>query len=345
MFVKGIRVTRSVSRRSLLGASGLAAAAIAAPRLTSAQTPDASPTGPWTFTDDKGVTVTLDTMPTRIIADVNAAAPLWDFGIRPVGVFGWNATQNKDFGPAGGNIDPDQVEVVGYEPELFVYEKAAALNPDLIITVTWEPDNPAEYWSLDFDPDLIETARAAAPVIAISATGSADVNTERFAELAASLGANLESDEQIAAKERFETAKARLQGVASAKSDLVSLFAYLGDGAATWYIASPQDWADLSFYQSLGVTMVQPDVEKFAYWNEISTEEADMYPADIFFHSTRPGTTTEEALIADESFGSLPSIKAGQVAAWNQDFIMSYEGMAIATEGIAAAIEQATKVS
>jgi len=43
--------------------------------------------------------------------------------------------------------------------------------------------------------------------------------------------------------------------------------------------------------------------------------------------------------------GTLPAIAAGQIAPWNQDFIMSYQGMAEATEGIAAAIEGAEKVS
>src|SRR4051812_42919727 len=50
------------------------------------------PDGSWVFTDDRGITVTLPGMPKRIIADVNVAAALWDFGVRPVGLFGWNIT-------------------------------------------------------------------------------------------------------------------------------------------------------------------------------------------------------------------------------------------------------------
>ena len=60
---------------------------------------------------------------------------------------------------------------------------------------------------------------------------------------------------------------------------------------------------------------------------------------------TRPGTMTEEELAAHDTFGKVPSIAAGQIAPWNQDFIMSYQGMAEATEGIAIAIEGADKIS
>src|SRR5690348_13132494 len=79
----------SATRRTVLGG---VLGALAASRLSTSRAQDATPAadGPWSFTDDKGVTVELPARPLRIIADVNAAAPLWDFGIRPVAVFGWN---------------------------------------------------------------------------------------------------------------------------------------------------------------------------------------------------------------------------------------------------------------
>ena len=66
----------------------------------------ATPAAGWSFTDDKGVTVELDAMPERLAIDLNAAAALWDFGVRPTAVFGWDANETGDFGDAGGNIDP-----------------------------------------------------------------------------------------------------------------------------------------------------------------------------------------------------------------------------------------------
>ena len=54
---------------------------------------------------------------------------------------------------------------------------------------------------------------------------------------------------------------------------------------------------------------------------------------------------TGEVMAAHDIFGTLPAIAAGQIAPRNQDFIMSYQGIAEATEGIAAALEGVEKIS
>ena len=307
-----------------------------------AQDATPSPTGDWSFTDDKGVTVTLPVQPTRIVADVNAAAPLWDFGIRPVAVFGWNASETGDFGPAGGNIDPNAVEVVGNPTETFQLEPAVAVRPDLIVTVTWAPDDPTEYWSIG--TDILPQVLQIAPIIALSATGSADINTARFAELAKALGADLATPELIEAKARYEAVFSALPGIAATKSDLSILFMYAADEEKI-YIANPSDWADLTLYQSLGLGLVQPDAAPGSYWEELSFEQAIKYPADILFNSTRPGTFNAEDLKAHSILGQHPAVKAGQVGGWNQDFIMSYQGMATALENIIGVITGANKIT
>jgi iron complex transport system substrate-binding protein len=337
---------RLSTRRDLLsGAIGLSVLALTANSTRAHEsTPAASPAsrGEWSFTDDKGVTVTLPDMPQRIAADVNAAAPLWDFGIRPVAVFGWNATETGDFGPAGGNVDPAQVEVVGTAAETIMVEPLVAVEPDLIVTITWAPDDPNEYWSID--PELVDDVERTAPIVAIAGTGSADVNTERFAELAASLGDDLESDELVAAKARYEAALADFTEVASSKSDLSILFTYVNPAEQVYYVATARDWADLTFYASLGLSIVDPDVDAGSYWEELSMEEAIKYPADVFFNSTRPGNLTAEELQTHPTFGLHPAVQAGQIGGWNQDFIMSYQGMAEALETTAAVIADAEKI-
>jgi iron complex transport system substrate-binding protein len=336
----------SLSRRTMLGATlGVAATSALLSGSTIAQesTPAASPEidRPWSFTDDKGVTVSLETRPERIVADVNAAAPLWDFGIRPVAVFGWNASETGDFGPAGGNIDPNQVDVVGDPVETIQLEKTIVAQPDLLITVTWTPDDPTEYWSIGTEvlPQVLEIA----PLIAISATGSADVNTERFAELAVALGADLETPELVEAKARYDQALADFPAAAAGQSSLRVLFIYAAEGESI-YVANPIDWADLTLYQSLGLNIVQPEVEPGTFWEELSTELANKYPADIIFHSTRPGTMTPDELAAHPTLGQHPAVKAGQIGAWNQDFIMSYQGMTDALETTIATVSASTPV-
>jgi iron complex transport system substrate-binding protein len=177
----------STRRQSVAAASGLLASLPFITRVgaQTEATPGASPAaGGFTFTDDKGVTVTLPERPTVIVADVSAAAPLWDFGIRPVAVSGWTAGGDGYNAAAWGNIDQDAVDVINGEKPLPDPEKLLALAPDLFVTITWDPADPANYWGFE-DADEIERVRSIVPIVAISATGSAAVSTERFAELAA----------------------------------------------------------------------------------------------------------------------------------------------------------------
>lgn len=340
----------SMNRRTLLAASGavIATATLTHKGLTQAASPVASPVAKgWSFTDDKGVTVELDTAPVRIVADVNAAAALWDFGIRPVGVFGWNSSETGDFGPAGGNIDPDQVEIGGNSTEPFQIESVAAMQPDLLVTITWEPENPTEYWSLDFDEAILPLAQKVAPIVAISAVGSADVNTERMAEMAVALGADLATPELAEANETYQAALARLPEVAAEKSDLNVMFAYISREGEQWYIVDPVGWADVSLYESLGVNVVIPE-ESDGYWQTLSFEEALKYPADVIFNSSRGGGTLTlglEELQAHPTYSQQPAVIAGQFGWWNQDFIMSFQGMTDALNAIISTLEPAEKVT
>lgn len=335
------------SRRQVIAVAAGGAAALATGRTFAQEaTPGASPVAAgWTYTDAKGVTVTAEAVPTRIVSDVNTAAPLWDFGIRPVAVFGWNATETGDFGPAGGNVDPAAVEVVGTGDSPFDTEAVLAVDPDLIVTLTWTPDDPSDYWSFT-EPAIVEQARAIAPLIAMSATGFADENTDRFAELAESLGADLATPELGEAKTAYGEALAAFPDQAASKSDLTALFLYAGSGTEPIYFANPEGWADLSLYQKLGLNIVIPEGDDVtAWWQEASHEEAGKYQSDVLFHSTRPGTLTAEEIKAHPTLGQHPAVKAGQVYPWNQDFIMSWQGMKTALDSIINPLLEAEKVS
>ena len=328
-----------LTRRGALGAAaGLAV--VLHGRGAAAARQDASPTSGWSFVDDKGVTVELPEAPQRLVADVNAAAPLWDFGIRPVGVFGWNASETGDFGDAGGNIDPSTVEVAGNATEPIQLEKLASLDPDLTITLTWTLDDPVEYWSIE--EALVPQVQAIAPLLAMSATGRADVNTERFAELAAALGADLETPELAEAKAGYETAKTDFLAAAAAKADLVMLFVGITPEAV--WVANPADWADLNFYLESGVSIVQPDAEPGSYWEQLSHEQALKYPADIIMVSTRPDAIGYDELPEHPTFSAHPAVQAGQAIPWNQDFIMSYQGMTEAMAHMTATLTSSEKV-
>lgn len=332
--------SRTVNRRclTLAAAGGLLLAGRGAP---GAASQESSPSAGWSFTDDHGVTVELPELPARILADVNAAAPLWDFGIRPQGVFGWNVYEDGTFGVAGGNVDPSQVTTTGNVSEPFQLEPAIAFDPDLIVTITWAPDDPLDYWSID--ADILPQVQEIAPIAAISAVGRADVNTRRFAELASALGADLTAPELVEANSRFETAIEDLAATASTRSDLSVLF--FSAGPEGLVVANPPDWADLNFYLESGVNAILPDTAPGTFWQELSLEQALTYPSDIIMASERPGSFQLAELQENPVYSQHPAVKAGQVYGWNQDFIMSYQGMSDAIEHLVAVLDGAQKAT
>ena len=129
-----------LTRRGLLtGAGALGALALLPARRASS----AEDAGSWEFTDDRGVTVSLAQPPQRVVAFVAAAAALWDFGLRPVGIFG---PSRREDGSAGdhqvGNLDLDAVTSVGNTFDEFNIERYAALRPDLLAGLRPGPTKP-----------------------------------------------------------------------------------------------------------------------------------------------------------------------------------------------------------
>ena len=103
----------------------------------------------------------------------------------------------------------------------------------------------------------------------------------------------------------------------------------------------------MSLYQQAGVNVTVPD-ESDGYWQTLSFEEAVRYPADVMFNSSRGGGTLTfglEELRAHPTFSAHPAVAAGQVGDWNQDFIMSYQGMTDAINAIITPLEAAEKVT
>ena len=345
-----------IDRRRVIGlgaglATGMAAMhahGAAARDATPAATPAATPvggvdpvTGEWSFTDDKGVTVTLPRRPERLAIDLNAAAPLWDYGIRPVAVFGWNVGIDGTFNDAGGDVDPAAVELIGDVDERFRVEDAVAVEPDLLITITFDDDDPGDYWS--FDPDVLTQIQGRFPLIALSASRSAGEGVERFAELAAALGADLSAPDLVAAKDAHTAKVAEVRSAIAAAPDLTVLFAYLS--GTELYLASAPDWGDLSYYASLGLRIEAVGADPGTYWTRISAEEIGGYPADALFRSTRPGTLTPAELAADAVFSLHPAVAAGQIFDWNQDVILSYPGLTAALDVILDGVRSSRKVT
>jgi iron complex transport system substrate-binding protein len=333
------------TRRSVLAASvAVTGAAMTVPALAQPATPDASPAATpaagegWSFTDDKGITVTLPAAPQRVVIDVNAAAPLWDFGIRPVAVFGWLANPEGDFGAAGGNIDPAQVEIIGNGENTIDVEALVALKPDLIVTLTFVPDDPADYWSLSADGPL-EQVQQIAPIVAISGIQSARDGIARFAELAAALGADLASPEISAAEAAWRDAETAFTDAVAAKPGISAIF--VAAGTDMLYVANPERAGDVMYLRDLGLSVpsVSIDPANGDYWEYVSLETIGKYQTDLFMNSYR-GLPIDE-VVAIPTVAALPSVQAGQIYTWNQDFIASYQGMTTILAELTANVEAA----
>jgi iron complex transport system substrate-binding protein len=344
------------SRRSFVATTATTAGALAASMtlpggrhaLAQEATPEASPAaspvagGEWSFTDDKGVTVTLPSTPQRVVIDVNAAAPLWDFGIRPIAVFGWLANPEGDFGAAGGNIEPDQVEIIGNGQDTIDVEALVGLQPDLIVTLTFAPDDPLDYWSLASDGPL-EQVQQVAPIVAISGVQSAAAAVARFAELAEALGADLAAPEIADAESAWRDAEDAFTAAVEAKPGISALF--VAAGADMLYVANPERAGDVMYFRELGLTVpaVSIDPANGDYWEYVSFETIGKYQTDLFMSSYRGLPIPEVEAIATVS--ALPAVQAGQIYTWNQDFIASYQGMTAILAELTANIEESEIVT
>ncbi len=334
-------------RRIILSGAAMAAAVgglRAIPTRAQDATPAATPgNGEWSFTDDKGVTVTLPQRPTRLAIDVNAAAPLWDYGIRPVALFGWNVNADGTLNDAGGNIElDDTIALAGDVVEPVRVEDLVAAEPELIITLTFDLEDELDYWS--FTPETLAQVEAGNyPILAFNGGGNVGETVVRFAELAEALGADLSSPDQVEAKDAFDAKVEELQASIAAKPDLTYLFGYLA--ATELYLASVTDFGDLTYFESLGLQIPTVGAEPGAYWTQISPEQLGSYPADVVFNSTRPGNFSAEELEADPVFSLHPAVAAGQVFGWNQDVIMSYQGLTLALDAVLQANEASNKVT
>ncbi|MFE7545049.1 ABC transporter substrate-binding protein [Streptomyces platensis] len=296
-------------------------------------------TGPWSFTDDRKQQVSLKNTPQRIVAFTGTAAALHDFGIddQIVGVFGPTKLKNGKPDPQAGDLDVDKVTIIGNAYNQFNIEKYASLRPDLLVTNMYEPD--ALWFVPDESKDKITPL---AKTVAITSARTPLVKIiERYADLAKSLGADLQTKKVTDAKARFEKASAALRK--AAKSHPVKVLACSGS-PSLFYASNPGINADLMYYKSLGVDLIVPDhLDKGGYFESLSWENADKYKADVLLLDNRTATLQPKDLAAKPSWAKLPAVKAGQITPWSSEPRFSYAGAAPLIESLAKAIEGAKK--
>ncbi len=122
---------------------------------------DATPAAGWSFTDDADVTISLPEAPQRVIAYVNLAAALDDFGAKPVGYFGQPLRPDGTRETIAGDLELGGMVSVAPDYGGFDIEALLAEEIDLIVNDMWE--TPPTFWGLE--EGAVEQITAVAPIV------------------------------------------------------------------------------------------------------------------------------------------------------------------------------------
>ncbi len=303
----------------------------------------AAKSGPWSFKDDRGTTVKLDKVPTKIVAFVGVAAALYDYGIEIKGVFGPTKTKDGKADVQAGDMDVSKLTVFGNVWDQFNVEQYAAFQPEVLISTTF--DSAGTLW---YVPQASKDKIAKlAPSVAVSVYDRQLTKPlQRMWELAESLGADMKADKAVQAKKDFEAAAERLRKAAKARPEIKVMA-----GSASqdlFYVSGTNLSVDLEYFKALGVNFVEPpESAKKAgggWFESLSWENVDKYPADIIMMDDR-SSTIQPADITEATWKKLPAVKAGQVIARSPEPILSYSKCTPLLTNLAEAIEKAKKVS
>jgi iron complex transport system substrate-binding protein len=295
--------------------------------------------GPWTFTDDRGETITLDAVPTRIAGYADEVSALWGFGITPVGVWHrYQLDQDANF----ADRDTSGVTVVGSTYGEIDLEALAGLAPDLLVVPGYPADSSGTLGEQLFsftDQAQQDAAAKIAPIVAIAQKGTSEGVIARNGELAASLGADLDSADNAQAKADWEAACDRVRAAAAKGLVVGALYATPGDGM---YWAKAADDPGLAFYASLGVTFLPLTTSEY-YWEQASWENAGKYTPDVVLYS--PIDALDAAgLKAQPTFAPTPAAQADQLYPWYFGS-MDHVQQARVLNALADDLEKAQKVT
>ncbi|MDN3293790.1 ABC transporter substrate-binding protein [Streptomyces ficellus] len=337
-----------LTRRGLLaagGALGLGAALVACGGKDAKDSaPAGEKSGPWKFTDDRGKAVELKSVPKNIVAFIGTAAALHDYGIEVKGVFGPTTVKDPKTGKEtadiqAGDLDVTKVKNIGNVWGQFNIEEYLKLEPELLVSAMWDKD---VLWYLP--PQSHDKILKLAPSVALWAANTTMPKAlERHAQLAESLGADLKDKKTVEAKARFEKAAARLRAAAKARPEIRVM---IGSASAElFYVSLAKMSADTLYFEELGVKFVKPKVNAQGYFEELSWENLDTYPADIIMMDNRSQAIQPADLKSKPTWAQLPAVKAGQVVPRFTEPVYSYDKCAPLLENLAEAIENAKKVA
>ncbi|MFZ0142103.1 MAG: ABC transporter substrate-binding protein [Aeromicrobium sp.] len=301
-----------MNSRRIVGA--LVAAALLL--LTACGSTDSADDGPWRFTDDLGTKIELDTAPDRLLVQSSMAAALTDLGLgdKIVGTFGplKNAEGKPDGQVAGLDIDAATDVTGGGEYGDIDLEKAAGLKPDLIVTSAYLEE---ELWYLNAATE--KKAKKLAPILVVSFDGKKLPDLLEGTEQAGkALGADLDAEGTQQAHDDFTAAADRVREIGRSMGDRKIL---AGSPAQdVFYASNPDVSPDLSYWRDeLDLPLITPTKpDEGGYFQSLSWEEADTYPADVFLYDDRLGKAGLAMLDDQPVFQTLDAAKNEAYVPW-----------------------------
>ncbi|MEU4325396.1 ABC transporter substrate-binding protein [Nonomuraea dietziae] len=336
----------SVSRRGFVAAATGLGALLAlaacggepasAPAASAANAAQTSAATPFSYTDDRGKKIDLPKTPTKIVAQVGSAAALWDFGVRPIAVFGPHKLEDGKTDPQVGNVDITKVQGLGNVWDEFNVEQYIGLQPELLVSSMYLKD---DLWYVPAKSK--DTIEKVAPTAGVMLTGrNATEVITKYGELAAKLGANLDAPEITQAKTRYEAALAELEKLA-AKGLTIELVSGSPDAM---YVSTPEMVPDFKLLSDAGLDIVKPKVDAQGYFEPLSWENADKYKADVVLFDSRTQALGLEEMRKKPTFAKLPAVAKGQVYPMWVETPYSYQKWADQLEELVANLRKASKL-
>ncbi|HYJ70167.1 MAG TPA: ABC transporter substrate-binding protein [Nocardioidaceae bacterium] len=314
--------TRRGRRGGLAAGLVMAGALALAGCSSSVDADEGDDSGSFTFTDDRGETVTLDTDEPRIVAQEDAANALMNLGIKPVGIFGGAPMEQN---PMLEGLDLDGITSVGEVFGEVKLETLLDLQPDIIVSTYYTGDGvlfPGGVYGFQ-NKQMQDDAQEIAPILAINATQPSSQVIARFAEMAKAMGADVEGGSVGQSKQEFDHAVDELRSVAKGREELEVLAVTPAEDQM--YYAVPDLFPDLLDLEDWGVNIMTPTGDLVSsYYEAVSWENAAKYQPDVVLIDVRGYTLGTDELEKYPTWNAIEAVEAGQIGEWVR-VSLSYE--------------------
>lgn len=288
-----------------------------------ASSPATSATGGgFEFADARGGTVTLDAVPSTVVAQSSVAAALWDAGYHVAGVYGELTPVDGELSYQAGSIDLDDVTVIGSTYGEFDTEAYGLMNPDLLVDYTFDGSS---LWYVPAEQS--DQVLGLAPSLAVPGTYDDTTSAiETFVELAGALGADTGSQELADEKAAYDKALDDIGAVAADSGLKVVVMSATTDSL---YVVDPENLPETKTLTGVGLDLIAPDKHTSDQFQQYSWEQASDYAdADVILFDARAYDGLKADLDKIPTWASLPAVQAGQVYPWYAAAPYSYKAYA-----------------